>query len=126
MSLVEHAEREMKLIGLDKKDAVYDGMLYDAVMELVKVFAEQGHSGMSAGRTLFLFDKVARFKNLSPLTNSPNEWMEVSDYAGPEQKGVWQNRRDSECFSNDGGKTYYNLNEREKIITAAPVPDEIK
>ena len=124
MSLMEHAEKEMKLIGLDKKEADYDGMLYEAVMELIKTFAGQGHSGFSAGLTLYFFDKVARFKNLSPLTNNPNEWMEISDYVGQEQKGIWQNRRDSECFSEDGGKTYYNLNDKDKIIVSEETPNE--
>lgn len=98
-NLIEHAERELRLAGFADGDSDYDGMLYDAVMALVKVFSEQGHSGMSASITLQLFDRVAQYKTLGSITNNPDEWVEVAEK-------LWQNKRDSECFSTDGGKTY--------------------
>lgn len=110
-NLLNHAERELKLAGLDKEDSDYGGMLYHSTLKLIKCFADEGHSGMSASIQIELFNRLARFKALTPLTNNPNEWMEVGI-------NVWQNNRDSECFSTDGGKTYYNLNDRGKIITA--------
>ena len=111
MSLLTHAENEMKLIGLDKKESDYDGMLYEAIMKMIKVFADEGHSGFSAMKTLAIFDTLARFKPLSPLTNDPEEWMEVGEK-------MWQNKRDSECFSVDGGQTYYKLDDKEVKITS--------
>ena len=116
MSLLEHAEREMKLVGLDKEDSEYNGMIYDAVMKMMKVFADEGHSGFSAMKVLAVFDRLAKFKPLSPLTNDPKEWNDVSEMSGGNP--MWQNNRDSECFSKDCGKTYYCLGDREKIITA--------
>ena len=53
--LINHAERELKLAGIHEKDADYGGALYNAVMELVRVFSNQGHSGGSAGRVISLF-----------------------------------------------------------------------
>ena len=82
-NLVKHAERELKLAGIHQKDADkdadYDGALYDDVMELVRVFSNQGHSGASAMRTLQLFNIVASYENLMPLTGEDNEWVEVSE-----------------------------------------------
>lgn len=102
-NLTDHAERELRAAGLFDKDSDYDGMLGPAVLELVRAFADQGHSGASAGRTLALFSKVAAFKPLLPLTGADDEWMEVED-------GVWQNRRCSHVFN--GPKGAYDLNGR--------------
>ncbi len=104
MSLREHAEREVKLAGLLDEDSDYNGMLGESVIELADVFGKQGHSGFSAQLTLQIFNEVAQFKNLTPLSDDPEEWNEV----GPE---TWQNKRNSEAFSNDGGKTWYLLSE---------------
>lgn len=107
-NLVKHAEYELKLAGLFDKDSDYDGMLGDAVLQLVKVFAKQGHSGFSAGRTLAIFNEVANFKNLTPIGKDPDEWMNVSEMSnGP----TWQNKRRSTTFSRDGGKTWYDIDD---------------
>lgn len=99
--LIRHAERELKLAGMHEKDSDYDGMLYDAVMELVKVFSKQGYSGASAMRTLQLFEKIASYKNLTPLTGKDDEWNEIGE-------NVFQNNRESSVFK-DGknGEAYY-------------------
>lgn len=105
MSLVEHAEREMKLAGLDKPDSDYGGMIYEAVMKLVKTHAEEGHSGGSHYITMKVFNEIINFKPLAPINSTPNEWMEVGT-------DVWQNIRKSTLFSVDAGKTYYDLDDR--------------
>lgn len=112
-NLVDHAEAELKNAGLFDKDSDYDGMLGKAVLELMKVFSKQGHSGYSAHLTLDLFDKLANFSNLTPITDNPEEWMEVTD-KGPDGKGMWQNKRNPSMFSKDGGKTYYDVDDEKK------------
>ena len=102
MGLVSHAEFELRRAKLLDKDADYDGMVGEAVLELMKTFAAQGHSGGSALQTIYLFNHLARFKTLSPITSDPAEWNDV----GP---GTWQSRRSPNYFSSDGGKTWYCL-----------------
>lgn len=63
-NLVDHAEKELKRVGLFDKDSDYDGMLGEDVLELITVFAGQGHSGMSAQMTRELFHKLSNFENL--------------------------------------------------------------
>lgn len=63
--LVDDAKRNLVAAGLFDADSDYSGMLGSAVLELVKKFAKQGHSGSSAYMTLELFDRVAKRK---PLT----------------------------------------------------------
>jgi len=110
-NLVKHAEEEMRRAGLFDADSDYNGMVAGAVMKLVEVHAKEGHSGMSHALTLDVFNRVVNFKTLTPITNDPEEWVNVSEYGGPGDKPVWQNRRDSVWFSNDGGKTGYSIDD---------------
>lgn len=103
--LTQHAETELRKAGLYDKNSDYGGMLAPAVMNMVYVFAAEGHSGFSANLAIDLFSTVARYKTLTPLTSDPDEWMDVT--CGQEKR-QWQNKRDPRCFSDDGGKTWYN------------------
>ena len=110
-NLIKHAKNELKLAGMYDKDADYGGALAHHILELIKVFSSEDHSGGSAGITLVVFNKLANFENLSPLTNNKDEWIEV-------ENGQWQNKRNGEAFSQNGGKTYYILPDKETIITS--------
>lgn len=90
-----HAKKEMEIAGLFDKDSDYGGMLGDAVMKMIKVFADEGHSGFSAGMAINIFEKVARFEPLTPLTGADDEWMEVGT-------GTFQNVRCSHVFKENG------------------------
>ena len=107
MSLVTHAEFELKKAGFFDKDSDYDGMLGPAVLELVKAHSKQGHSGYSHSITLELFNKVVNYKTLTPITSDADEWVDVAHYGSG--KALWQNKRQGSCFSEDGGKTWYDL-----------------
>lgn len=107
VSLIEHAEREMKLAGLYEPSVDYGWMIPEAVMALVKAHAEQGHSGGSHAITLAIFNKVINYKPLTPIGSTTDEWFK-HDYqiAG---ENCWQNTRCSSKFSKDGGKTWYDI-----------------
>jgi hypothetical protein len=107
-NLIDHAKYELELAGLFDADSDYDGMIGKAVMELVKVFAEQGHSGFSAHQTLLLFNEVANYKPLSPIGVSADEWINVSEMSN---EPMWQNKRRGSTFSRDGGKTWYDIDD---------------
>lgn len=47
-NLTDYAKDELTRAGLFDKDSDYDGMLGTAALEIIEVFAKQGHSGMSA------------------------------------------------------------------------------
>lgn len=97
-NLVNHAKTELELAGFFKEDSDYGGLLGKAVVELVEKFAEQGHSGFSANQTVNLFNKVARFEPLMPLTGEDDEWNEVGE-------GGYQNKRCSHVFK-ENSKAY--------------------
>lgn len=108
-----HAERELRAAGLFDKDSDYGGMMGEAVLRLIRTHAAEGHSGLSHSWALDLFTRLANFQVLTPLTNDPAEWMEV----GPK---LWQSKRQSDAFSEDGGATWYSVDDpkRERKPTA--------
>ena len=95
MNLVNHARAELQTAGWLHPDSAYDGMLGKAALALIKLFAKQGHSGMSAELTTQLFEKLARFQPLTPLTGEDDEWNEPIP-------GIYQNRRCSHVFKENG------------------------
>ena len=114
-NLVDHARYELDMVGLFDEDADYDGMLADSVMDLMKTFAGQGHSGASAGITRDLFHRLSNFETLSSITNNPEEWMHIADER-TNGKEIWQSKRNPALFSNDGGKTHYHVDNPKEII----------
>ena len=107
-NLINHAKNELKLAGLFDRDSDYAGGLGEAVLELVRVFSKQGHSGFSAAQTLKIFNIVASFKPLTPIGKSKEEWINVSDLT---DKPSWHNKRRSTTFSRDRGKTWYDIDD---------------
>jgi len=74
----------------------------------IAVFASYRHSGGSAGIAIHQLYDLLQFKTLSPLTNDPDEWFNTAEMSGHD---LWQSTRDPACFSNDGGKTYYDVSD---------------
>lgn len=111
------ARNELQMAGLFDKESDYEGMLGEAVMELMDKFSEQGHSGFSAELTASIFDRLVHWKPLSELTSDPEEWNEIeeeqsSHFPGHDGKvKVFQSRRSPDCFSEDGGQTYYSIDD---------------
>ena len=106
MNLIEHAKYELELAGYDLSKDDYANNCAKNALELLEVFSSAKHSGMSAQITLSLFNRLANYKNLTPLTNNPEEWNKLG---GTEQE-EWQSIRNPECFSKDL-KTYWSLEE---------------
>jgi len=108
--MTEHARQELEKAGMFDKDCDYNGALGNAVMELIEVFAERGHSGFSAMMTIDLFATLAKQENLTELTSDPNERIDRSDISN---EPMWQNKRRGSTFSRDGGKTWYDVDNSE-------------
>ena len=118
--ILEHAKEELKYARMniseegcnpknpkDPMDGYVNSCAKNA-MELLEVFVKAGHSGMSAEITLNIFNKLARQENLTPLTNNPDEWINCGDWLN----NSYQSKRNCSCFSDDGLKTYHNINEK--------------
>jgi hypothetical protein len=101
-NMLKWAEAELRLAGYDINDPE-DGpnrWLAEGTLELLKVFSEQGHSGMSAPYAVALFEKLASWKPIAPLTGEDDEWNKVDG-------GTRQNKRNSAVFKGEDGQAYW-------------------
>ena len=121
------ATEELTLIGALKEDGMYGGEIGKAVLELLKVFLKQGHSGHSAPLTASLFARLVKGENLSPLTCEPDEFFAVDAryYQNKRNPGVfrekhpensmpyfidaliWRNRANGTCWANHLSRLYF-------------------
>lgn len=104
MSLVEHAIRELELSGQAAESPEYA----QSIVAAVAAFASYGHSDGSASVAIEQLHRLLQFKTLSPVTSDPDEWVDRSEMSNTP---LWQNKRDSSCFSTDGGQTWYSLDD---------------
>jgi len=101
-NMLKWAEQELRYAGYDINDPENgpNRWLAEGTLELLKVFSEQGHSGSSAPYAVGLFEKLALWKPVTPLTGEDSEWMEVGE-------DTWQNIRNSAVFRGKDGKAYW-------------------
>ena len=106
MGLIEHAKLELQIAGAFDKDSAYDGATGEAVLELIEIFTKQGHSGNSAAIVRHMFNLLADYKPLIPITGKDEEWGDVRDLG--DGQSWYQNKRCSALFK-DGkdGQAYY-------------------
>ena len=99
-----HALNEFRAAGwIDETDNYTDDMqkmICKHVLALLTVFSMEGHSGSSAPYAINLFEKLAKFEPISPLTGEDWEWVDVAEQSG----GVlYQNKRCSHVFKDPNG-----------------------
>ena len=104
MSLLEHARTELTHMGEEPE-------IIDWYISVLEKFVDMEHSGASLEITSNVLFRLMQYKNLTPLTNDPDEWLDVSSYT-KENNPVWQSKRNMEAFSYDAGETYYILSEK--------------
>ncbi len=102
-NLVDYAKDELKRIGMIDSGEAYNDFATKAILDLIELFASQGHSGFSASYVINAFSRLAMFKPLSPLTGEDDEWNDIGD------GGPLQNKRYSAVFKDKDG-TAYNIN----------------
>ena len=132
MSLVDYAKSELARIEHDE-DGMQD-MMDKCVLDLLQVLADQGHSNHTVHYCLAVFERLAKFKPLTPLTGEDDEWNEYAD-------GLFQNKRysavfkdgkdgraydvEARVFSDNGGETWYTSKDsRVYIDFPYTVPDK--
>lgn len=111
----QHALAEFIAAGWIDESGTFKDMMQASicqhVLKLLGVFAAEGHSGTSAPYAVQLFEKLAMFEPIAPLTGAADEWVEYAE-------GRFQNRRCSHVFkdSPDGqaydseGKIFVEVN----------------
>lgn len=138
MNLIQYAESELARIPKDE-DGMQDLVNHD-ILEIVKMFAEQGHIGLPSNYVISKLERLLRFKPISPLTGAEDEWYEVCS----SRNGVhtYRNKRCSSVFkdvnaqgnvirckdydwfsvSDNGGITWFRSSRFSKSVTFPYLP----
>lgn len=98
-SLRKHAMEELKRARWTSRNTVFEMNVVEDVMELIDIFAEQGHTETSANLVLSIFSTLAKKQPLSPLQGTKDEWIKVSE-------GVYQNKR-CDTVIKENGQAYH-------------------
>ena len=80
----------------DEDSKIMQNMMNNDVLELLKVFSEQGHSGFSAPIAIRLFSKLANHKLITEVEDNPDDWDENG-----------QHKYISSIFKREDGTCYY-------------------
>lgn len=112
----EYARREFKALGykpIEEEEEGPNKWVQENVLELLEVFSKQGHSGSSAPYVAKMFEKLALFEPLSPITGKEQEWAEpfMAD-------GTQQNVRCCSLFRTPGELPRYS----DAIVWKGPDP----
>lgn len=97
-NLVDYAKDELKRIGMIDSGEPYNDWETKAILDLIELFASQGHSGFTALYVINAFSRLAMFKPLSPLTGEDDEWNDIGD--------CLQNKRYPAVFKDKDGTAY--------------------
>ena len=96
-NMVDYAKHELDRI---KKDEY--GMqerINNNILDIVKVFEDQGHSGLTAGYVIGMLYRLLKFLPITQLTGEDDEWNKIFD-------GKYQNKRCFSIFRDKDGRAY--------------------
>jgi len=106
-NLLKHAMQEFEAAGWVTADGIWADKMQEQMcthlLKLLTVFADEGHSGFSANYATNLFNELARYKPIVPLTGEDSEWKDISAMSGSER---YQNKRCGRVFKDADGRAY--------------------
>ena len=136
-NLVKWAEKELERLVKDNDEMQKE--INKDILQIVKTFSEQGHSGFSAPYTLGILNRLLDWKPITALTGDEDEWAEPYEW---DKEKKQQNKRcsavfrknydnstayyiDGKVFSDDGGKTWWsNIDSRVSVEFPYVVPEK--
>ena len=92
-ALSDHVNAELALTDLTEEAKV-------SIRLICSLYDGYGYFRRTDDNVQDLIHDLVKFKNLTPLTDDPDEWVQVAD-------NIWKNKRRGDAFSLNGGKTYY-------------------
>lgn len=115
MGMLEWAKSELNRLGKDEMQEIMNRQ----ILEIVELFVEHGHSGLSAPYAVHILEKLLMWKPITPLTGEEGEWGRAYGKNNTQQnircssvfRENYDNKTahdvDGKIFS-DNGKTWYS------------------
>ena len=104
-NLIDHAWRELEIIAPRDSLDPDEILIVENILELVRVFAKQNHSGSTAAYVRQILAKLLDFQPLSPLTGEDDEWNKTLDPKLDQNTRcgrVFRDRETGEAFDIEG------------------------
>lgn len=103
---LKDAKKELELLGMDKDDA-------QLILIIVLSFMDLTATAFEPDKDVYMdiIKTLVKGKNITPLTNNPQEWKQVTPT-------LWRNKRNNDAFSSDGGLSFWLTSERRSNNTA--------
>src|SRR5574344_1959656 len=124
MSMLKSAEWQLNKV-LEKCTDPYERdmqiMMNNDVMELLKIFEEQGHSGFSASWAIRLFSNLAKCKLITEIEDNPEDWDEDGQHKYI--PSVFK-REDGTCYYLYG--TYFAEPDSDNFFTCKESKSDVK
>lgn len=131
MNMVEWSKVELDRLLKDGNEEGMQKEINEDILDIVKKFSSQGHSGFSASYALGIIKRLLDWKPIQPLTGEDDEWYDVPTWDDGENQQ--QNKRctavfrrnfdnstayyiDGKVFSDDGGKTWFTNGKRGSFV----------
>lgn len=128
--LVEFAENELNILLKGCKDSESLKMqksVNNDILDIIKLFSGQGHSGFSASYTLNILKRLLDYKPLSAITGNEDEWEQLNyspdlAYQSKRCPSIFRDADgkvynvEAKVFSDDGGHTWYNCKDSREYV----------
>lgn len=111
-NLIEFADGELDRITKDS-EGIQD-VMNSNVLDIVRIFSEQGHSGFSASYAIAQIRRLLDWKPLTPLTGEEDEW---NGRQNTRYSAVFRNEDgtayniEGKIFTDNGGQSWYSCRE---------------
>ena len=105
MSLVEFSSDELNRLlknCTDSESLHMQKVVNNEILDVVKAFSSQGHTGFSAQYCLNILKRLLNYKPLSAITDAEDEW-EALDYG---EDVAFQCKRCPQIFKDGSGRVY--------------------
>lgn len=146
MGMIEWAKREVEIAckrergNKDENEWDYGCACYESALKAFNSLMEDGHSGFSIGITKQILMRLLDRKPLTPITDTEDEWFDITDETGESDCKKYRSRRMCSLtkkvykdrivkYSDVNRFNFYDLNANPNIGffsgCAAPVIDEM-
>jgi|LSQX01.3.fsa_nt_gb hypothetical protein len=131
-NLYDWAERELNRVletCNDSESCEMQKQINKDILDIVKVFSWQGHSGFSAGYVIRKITRLLDWKTITPLTGEESEWSDCYADDTTQQNlrcsAVFRKNKDNstayyingKVFSDNGGHTWFSSHKSRVPVT---------